>query len=74
MSKTIRWYQRLHNRVRLKISKINSWEQTNPYWFRHELKKIRIKIHRQVRRDNKVRLQKGWDIEMEQRTNGWITN
>lgn len=74
MSKTIRWYQRLHNRVRLKMSTINSWKPTNPYWFRHELRKIRVKIHRQFRRNNKIRLQKGWDIEMEPKTNGWVTN
>lgn len=74
MSRTIRWYHKIHNKARLKISIIHPWKQINPYYFKHELRIIRIKIHRQVRRNNKIRLQKGWDIELEQKTNGWITH
>lgn len=77
MGKTIRWYHKSHNIMRLNrkiASMIHPWKQFNPYWFKHELKFIRVKIHRQARRNNKIRLQKGWDIELEQKTNGWITN
>lgn len=76
MSKTIRWYHRHHNKVRLNrktVSMIHPWKQINPYYFRHERKIIRIKIHRQMRRNNKIRLQKGLDIELERKTNGWVS-
>ena len=76
MCKTIRWYQRHHNQVRLNrkmLSTFNPWKQINPYYFRHERKIIRVKIHRQTRRNNRIRLQKGWDIELEQKTNGWVS-
>lgn len=76
MGKTIRWYHKSHNQVRLNrkmLSTIHPWKQINPYCFRHERRIIRVKIHRQTRRNNRIRLQKGWDIELEQKTNGWIT-
>lgn len=76
MGKTIRWYQRHRNKVRLNrktLSAIHSWKQINPYYFRHERKIVRVKIHRQTRRNNRVRLQKGWDVELEQKTNGWVS-
>lgn len=50
------------------------WKQWNPRYYRHELKILRVKLHKQTRRGNKVRLQKGWDYEPEVKTNGWMTH
>lgn len=47
------------------------WKQWNPRYYRHERKIMRVKLHRRTRRGNKMRLQKGWDIEPEIKTNGW---
>jgi len=60
MARTTRWYYRL-NMVR------------NPYWYRHELKYVRIKLHRRYRHRNRITLRKGVDIESEPRTTGWET-
>ena len=50
------------------------WKNINPFYFRHDLKIVRIKLHRASRRNNKVLLQKGKDIELEIKTNGWETH
>lgn len=60
MSKTIRWYQK--------------YDMTyNPYWHRHELKDVRIALHRRYRHRNKIAIKNGIDIELERRTTGWVT-
>lgn len=46
----------------------------NPFYFRHEHKKVRVELHRSTRHDNKIRLKKGWDILKEIPTNGWETH
>lgn len=60
MTRTIRWYHMLGRFY-------------NPYWFRHELRHIRIKLHRKFRYRNKVAIKRGLDIEFESRTRGWET-
>lgn len=77
MSRTIRWWNKHKNYIHLNESKkwlIDNYPRLNPHYFKHELKIVRIKIHRSLRRKNKVNLQKGYDIEPEQKTNGWITH
>lgn len=91
MSKTKRWWDKPHNRFRLKLDDVFScsnqctrkfdnrrdivrtWKQLNPFYYRHEDKFIRVKIHRALRRINKVNLMNGFEIEYEQKTNGWLT-
>lgn len=60
MSKTTRWYY-LFNKF------------YNTYWFKHELKSIRIKLHRKFRHKNKLNIKRGLDTEVESKTNGWKT-
>lgn len=75
--KTIRWWNiREHVKKLTKDRKawIHSWKYINPFWFRHELKTIRVKLHRKSRHANRIRLKKGLDIEPELRTNGWETH
>jgi len=60
MSRTVRWYHIFGRSY-------------NPQWFRHELKCIRIKLHRRFRHKNKVNIKKGLEIESEPRTTGWET-
>lgn len=72
--KTERWW---NNPNLKKISKriknfAQKWNE-NPFWFKHELKKIRVNLHRQFRHMNKQNLKKGLDYEKESRTNGWET-
>lgn len=59
MSDTKRWYY--------------SFLDYNSYWYRHEIKEIRIALHRSYRRYNKFLLKKLRDIEIEKRTCGWIS-
>ncbi len=60
MSKTVRWYHILGKSYNLQ-------------WFRHELRRIRTKLHRKFRHINKVNIKKGSDIEIEPKTRGWET-
>ncbi len=60
MTETIRWYHKLG-------------KYYNLYWFRHELKCIRIELHRKFRHRNKVAVKKGLDVESEPKTTGWET-
>lgn len=53
---------------------MHPYKEINPFFFRHEYKLIRVKIHRATRRNNKIKLQRGWDIEPEIKTNGWMTH
>lgn len=77
MSKTLRWWQKKKN-VFIFIKHMGNctpvWKNINPFYFRHDLKIVRIKLHRASRRNNKVLLQKGKDIELEIKTNGWETH
>mgnify|MGYP006959932308 CR=1 FL=1 len=50
------------------------WKEVNPRFYRHEKKFLRVIHHRNSRRNNKLRLKKGWEIEPEVRTNGWLTH
>lgn len=50
------------------------WKEVNPFYYKHEYKLVRVKIHRALRRNNKIKIQKGFDVEVEQKTNGWITH
>jgi len=61
MTNTIRWY-----------NKLDKWY--NPYYFKHELKAVRVKIHRTIRHLNRQNIHCGlFDIEKEVKTNGWIS-
>lgn len=60
MGKTVRWWQKIGY-------------EYNPYHMKHELKEIRIQIHRAIRHLNKVRIKKGVDIEAESKTCGWVS-
>jgi len=76
MSNTIRWYQ-IPKKVK-KLTKerkrfIHSWKYINPFYFRHELKFIRVKEHRKYRHVNKIRIKRNMDILIEPKTNGWLT-
>ena len=80
MSKTTRWWQKPHTQFRMRWrpedSKLNDpvWKQWNPRHCRHERKIMRVRLHRNTRRENKIRLKKGRDIEPETRTCGWLTH
>lgn len=77
MSRTKRWWNKSKNSFLFQKKLGNcteSWKNINPFYFKHEFKLIRVKIHRAVRRRNKVNLLKGFDIEPEQKTNGWNTH
>jgi hypothetical protein len=77
MSGTLRWWHKSKN-VFIHEKRSGGctplYASINPFYFRHEYKLIRVKIHRALRRNNKIRLQKGFEIEPEQKTNGWITH
>ncbi len=75
MGKTIRWWnnprmKKLSARIR---TAINNWN-VNPFYFKHELKEIRTELHRKSRHANRIRLDKGLDIEPERKTCGWETH
>ena len=80
MSRTTRWWQKPQTQFRLKLRPTDSefnepiHKQHNPRYYRHEDKILRVKLHRQTRRGNKIRLQKGLDYEPETKTNGWLTH
>lgn len=40
----------------------NPWKQINPNYHRHDDKKIRVKLNRQLRHKNKINVRKGHDI------------
>ena len=60
MTKTIRWYHYLG------IS-------YNPYWFSHELRHIRMALHRRYRHVNRIAIRRYLDIEIEPKTRGWAS-
>lgn len=75
MSHTIRWWnnpnlKKVSRRIREYILKY----KVNPFYFRHEDKFIRVKQHREFRHINRIRLQKGLDVLIEPKTNGWLTH
>jgi hypothetical protein len=77
MSRTIRWYQ-IPEKVK-KLTKarkvwIHPWKYINPFYFRHEHKLVRVEEHRKYRHRNKIRVEKGMDIFIEPKTNGWLTH
>ena len=79
MSDTIRWYQipeRVKRVIRAKRSWIQNypWYYINPFYFRHEKKEIRVEEHRKYRHRNRIRVEKGMDILIEPKTNGWLTH
>ena len=76
MSKTYRWWNNIKDMERISMHTayfINICRGVNPYWFRHDYKQLRAKLHRRSRRNNKIMLQKGIDIEIEMKTRGWET-
>lgn len=77
MSRTLRWWHKNKNQF-IHEKRFGGctplYTSINPFYFRHEYKMIRVKIHRALRRNNKIRLQKGFEIESERKTNGWITH
>ena len=77
MSRTLRWWHKRKNKFifekRLSLH-TSLYVNINPFYFRHEHKLLRVKIHRASRRNNKIRLQKGFEIESERKTNGWMTH
>ena len=89
MTRTTRWFHKPKNRFRMKLDagvichvsglihyewNTPIWKEPNPFYYKHERKIIRVKIHRENRRGNKVRLQKDREIEPEIRTWGWLTH
>lgn len=78
MSRTIRWWQRPVNFWEWydvfgdsKVVK-GIWKQINPRYNYEKLYKWqRQKIHRIFRHNNKIRLQKEINIELEPKTHGW---
>ena len=89
MSNTTRWFHKPKNRFRMNLDFVERcpfcgsfyyewntpmWKEPNPFYYKHERKIIRVKIHRENRRGNKVRLQKDREIEPEIRTWGWLTH
>ena len=89
MSRTHRWWNKPQTRFRMKLDVGNKcpfcdnedhrwqtpvWKEVNPFYYRHERKPIRVKIHRQTRANNKSNLRRGLDYEPEVRTNGWLTH
>jgi len=77
MGKTLRWFNKPQNISRLnghRAGTIRPWRDTNPYYFRHELKEVRVELHRESRHANRIRVRKGQDIEPEIKTNGWNTH
>ena len=79
MSRTIRWYQipkkvKNLNRTRKAWLSICPWNYINPFYFRHENKYVRIEEHKKYRHRNRIRVDKGMDILIEPKTNGWLTH
>lgn len=75
MSRTKRWWQRRKSHCKILLCTWwNIWDDINPYYFKHEYKKLRIIQHRNNRRENKLRIKKGQDVEKEIRTEGWETH
>ena len=55
---------------------IRCWHEDHdfdPNWYRHESKLIRRWLHRASRHFNKTQIMKGWDVEVERKTCGWMT-
>ncbi len=79
MSNTIRWYQipekiKKLNRTRRVWITIHPWKYINPFYFKHEIKEIRIEEHRKYRHRNKIRIEKDMEILIEPKTNGWLSH
>jgi len=76
MSNTIRWYQiprKIKKLNRYRKSWIHLWKYINPFYYRHDHKIARIEQHRVYRHRNRIRIQKGMEILIEPKTNGWLT-
>ena len=89
MGKTKRWWNKPHNRFRMDLDKgtkcpfcddyahrclIPLWKERNPLNYKHERKILRVKLHRKTRVKNKNLIRKGWDYEVESKTNGWLSH
>ena len=77
MSRTYRWWNKHKNLARLPESRLwwwKEWSTVNPFYFRHDRAILRAKMHRALRRLNKIKLQKGRDVEPLVKTNGWMTH
>ena len=79
MSRTKRWWNYPNKTRKLKGRHLELLEEYgygsfNPFYYKHELKIIRVKIHRAIRQLNRVNLQKGREIEPETKTCGWMTH
>lgn len=75
MGKTIRWWN--NPRIKKLSAKIKQFAQNwniNPFYARHERKEIRVELHRESRHANRIRIDRGMDIEPERRTCGWETH
>ncbi len=74
MSYTVRWYQ-IPEKIRKfkKLANVCLWHYVNPFYFKHEKKLIRVKQHRKYRHLNNINIQRGMDILIEPKTNGWLT-
>lgn len=77
MTHTTRWWhisEHIKKLTKKRKEFIKSTQgKINPFYFRHDRKQERIETHRSSRHDNRIRLQKGLDIEKEWKTNGWMT-
>ena len=75
MSRTMRWWQRPKSHCKIiGVWWWNIWDNINPYYFKHEYKKRRVVQHRNSRHENKIRIEKGQDVEKEIKTEGWETH
>jgi len=74
MSRTLhtRWWNNLN--IKKASKRIRTFINLNPFYWKHELKFIRVKLHRQFRHMNRQNIKKGLDYEKEPKTNGWMTH
>ena len=71
----MRWWQRNKSHCKIiGVSWWNVWDNINPYYFKHEYKKQRVIQHRNNRRENKLRIKLGRDVEKENKTRGSETH
>ena len=75
MSRTTRWWSKAKSHCKIiGVCWWNVWDNVNPYNYKHESKKRRVVQHRNNRRENKLRIKLGRDVEKELKTQGWETH
>lgn len=75
MSRTFRWWNNPRiKKLSKKLKELVKFCKTNPFYFRHEAKEVRVYLHRHFRHMNKQNLKKCIDPEKETKTGGWLTH